>query len=133
MQLIIDRGHEKLYYATYWHAKNNILFFIICSEKQQGMPPPMPSGLETGIYGKEVHVSTQKQTQKEIKGDLEITRHQTVTETREQQHKAITKERKVAGPVVRKIYFYIIPQQIFFLLFSYESRYENNCYFFIYF
>ena len=65
----------------------------------------MPTGLETGIYGKEVHVSKQKQTQKEIKGDLEITRHQTVTETREQEHKAITKERKVTGPVVREKYF----------------------------
>lgn len=81
------------------------------------MKPPMPSGLETGIYGKEVHVSTQKQTQKEIKGDLEITRHQTVTETREQQHKAITKERKVTGPVVRKIYFYIITFNKYLLFF----------------
>ncbi|XP_067120871.1 titin [Centruroides vittatus] len=62
-------------------------------------PQPPPTSPESTVYGKEVHVSKQKQTQKEVQGDLEITRHTTVTETVEQEHKAKTKERKVAGPV----------------------------------
>ncbi|GIY11090.1 titin, partial [Caerostris extrusa] len=69
-------------------------------DNQKVMVPPLPSSpQESSIYGKEVHVSKQKQTQKEQKGNLEITRHKTVTETREQEHKAVTKERKVIGVV----------------------------------
>ncbi|GFY64285.1 titin [Trichonephila inaurata madagascariensis] len=69
-------------------------------DSQKVIVPPLPSAMqESSVYGKEVHVSKQKQTQKEHKGDLEITRHKTVTETREQEHKAVTKERKVIGVV----------------------------------
>lgn len=54
------------------------------------------------VQGREVHVTTQKQTQKEQQGDLEITRKKTLTETLEQEHKGVTKEKRVQGPVVSK-------------------------------
>ncbi|XP_013787479.1 titin-like, partial [Limulus polyphemus] len=54
---------------------------------------------ETLVHGKEVQVSKQKQTQREVKGEWEVTRHTTLTETMEQEHKGITQERKVIGPV----------------------------------
>ncbi|PSN37209.1 Titin, partial [Blattella germanica] len=60
-------------------------------------PPPEP--LESSIHGKEVHVAKQKQTQKEVRGDLEITRKITATETTEMEHKAKTQERIVQGQV----------------------------------
>lgn len=77
-------------------------------------PPPS----ESSVHGKEVHVATQKQTQKEVhlyhkfrrisiklffpqvQGDLEITRKITATETTEMEHKAKTLERVVTGQVV---------------------------------
>ncbi|CAN8024063.1 unnamed protein product, partial [Ixodes persulcatus] len=64
-------------------------------EKQQriGTAP------ESMVQGREVHVTTQKQTQKEQQGDLEITRKKTLTETLEQEHKGVTKEKRVQGPV----------------------------------
>lgn len=46
-----------------------------------------------------MHVAKQKQTQKEVKGDTEITRKITATETTEVEHKAKTHERIVQGPV----------------------------------
>ena len=59
--------------------------------------PPEPS--ESTIHGREVHVAKQKQTQKETKGDVEITRNITATETTEVEHKAKTHERLVQGQV----------------------------------
>lgn len=59
--------------------------------------PPEP--LESAVHGREVHVSKQKQTQKETVGDLEITRKITATETTEVEHKGKTQERVVQGPV----------------------------------
>jgi hypothetical protein len=56
-----------------------------------------PISPESVVHGKEVIVQTQKQTQKEQKGDLEITRHIRETETMEQEHKSLTKERKIIG------------------------------------
>lgn len=64
--------------------------------KATGKYPPEPS--ESTVHGREVHVAKQKQTQKEIKGDLEITRKITATETTEVEHKAKTQERVVQGP-----------------------------------
>lgn len=62
-----------------------------------GKYPPGPS--ESTVHGREVHVAKQKQTQKEVKGDLEITRKITATETTEVEHKAKTQERVVQGQV----------------------------------
>lgn len=58
-----------------------------------------PEPLESSVHGREVHVSKQKQTQKETVGDLEITRKITATETTEVEHKGSTTERVVEGPV----------------------------------
>lgn len=63
--------------------------------KGSGKYPPDPS--ESTVHGREVHVAKQKQTQKETKGDLEITRKITATETTEMEHKAKTQERVVQG------------------------------------
>lgn len=54
---------------------------------------------ESSVHGKEVHVSRQKQTQKETVGDVEITRKITATETTEMEHKGTTQERVVEGPM----------------------------------
>lgn len=59
--------------------------------------PPEPS--ESTVHGREVHVAKQKQTQKETRGDQEITRKITATETTEVEHKAKTQERVVQGQV----------------------------------
>lgn len=59
----------------------------------------IPDPSETTVHGKEVHVSTQKQVQKEKIGDKEITRKITATETTEVEHKGTTQERVVEGPV----------------------------------
>lgn len=57
-------------------------------------------GAESAVQGKEVVSQTQKQTQLEhLSGDLEATRHIATTDTLEQQHKSVTKEVKVSGPV----------------------------------
>lgn len=58
-----------------------------------------PISPESVVHGKEIISQTQKQIQKEQKGDLEITRHIKETETMEQEHKSLTKERKVIGKV----------------------------------
>lgn len=60
--------------------------------------PPEPS--ESGVHGREVHTTTSKQTQKEQKGDLEITRKITATETTDVEHKSKTQERVVQGQVL---------------------------------
>ncbi|XP_014485703.1 PREDICTED: titin [Dinoponera quadriceps] len=65
--------------------------------KATGKYPPGPS--ESTVHGREVHVAKQKQTQKEVKGDLEITRKITATETTEVEHKGKTQERVVQGQV----------------------------------
>ena len=65
--------------------------------KTTGKYPPEPS--ESMVHGREVHVAKQKQTQKEVKGDVEITRKITATETTEVEHKAKTQERVVQGPM----------------------------------
>lgn len=61
--------------------------------------PRIPDPSESLVHGKEVHVAKQKQTQKEVVGDTEITRKITSTETTEVEHKAKTQERVVQGPV----------------------------------
>ncbi|KAK8746938.1 hypothetical protein OTU49_016904 [Cherax quadricarinatus] len=53
---------------------------------------------ESVVHGKEIHTSTQKQTQKEIQGDLEIHRKITATEKTEMEHTGKTTERLVQGP-----------------------------------
>lgn len=59
---------------------------------------PEPS--ESGVHGREIHVTKQKQTQKETAGDLEITRKITATETTDVEHKSKTQERVVQGQVL---------------------------------
>jgi hypothetical protein len=59
----------------------------------------IPDPSETTVHGKEVHVNTQKQVQKETVGNKEITRKITATETTEVEHKGTTQERIVEGPV----------------------------------
>ena len=59
----------------------------------------VPEPSESSVHGKEVYVSKQKQTQKEVQGDMEITRKITATETTEVEHKGTTQERIVQGPV----------------------------------
>lgn len=64
--------------------------------RQQAVPlEPMPE--REFIHDKEVRVQKQKQVQKESKGNLDIQRNITTTETMEKEHKAVTKERKVVG------------------------------------
>ena len=58
-----------------------------------------PDPFESSVHGREVHVAKQKQTQKEVKGQMEITRKITATETTEVEHKARTQERVVQGQV----------------------------------
>lgn len=60
---------------------------------------PIPEPSESGVHGREVHVQKSKQVQKEVKGDKEITRKITATETTEMEHKGSTQERVVEGPV----------------------------------
>ena len=67
-------------------------------DSEVGGIPPDP--YESSVHGREVHVAKQKQTQKEVQGQLEITRKITATETTEVEHKARTQERVVQGPVV---------------------------------
>lgn len=55
---------------------------------------------ESAVHGKEIHVSKTKQVQKENRGDLEITRKITATETTEVEHKGQTQELYVDGPVL---------------------------------
>ena len=55
---------------------------------------------ESAVHGKEVHVSKTQQVQKENRGDVEITRKITATETTEMEHKGQTQERVVDGPVL---------------------------------
>lgn len=69
----------------------------IDSQRVDARHPPEPS--ESLIHGREVHVAKQRQTQKELKDDLEITRKITATETTEVEHKAKTQERIVQGQV----------------------------------
>ncbi|KAK3888336.1 hypothetical protein Pcinc_007597 [Petrolisthes cinctipes] len=52
---------------------------------------------ESTVHGKEIHTSTQKQTQKEVQGDKEIHRTITATEKTEMEHKGKTTERLVQG------------------------------------
>lgn len=66
--------------------------------KQVRKFPPDPS--ETSLHGREVHITKQKQTQKEHVGDLEITRNITATETTDVEHKSKTQERLVQGQVL---------------------------------
>ncbi|XP_074100964.1 sallimus isoform X11 [Cotesia typhae] len=65
--------------------------------KESGKYPPGPT--ESAVHGREVHIAKSKQTQKEVKGDTEITRKITATETTEVEHKAKTHERVVQGQV----------------------------------
>ena len=54
--------------------------------------------MESVVHGKEIYTKQQKQIQKELQGDLEITRKIRTTETLSQEHKGVTKERVVIGP-----------------------------------
>lgn len=67
-------------------------------DSKTGAYPPEPT--ESSVHGREVHVTKQKQTQKEIQGDLEITRNITATETTDVEHKARTQEKLVQGQVL---------------------------------
>lgn len=60
--------------------------------------PRIPDPSESTVHGKEIHVAKQKQIQKEVIGDAEITRKITSTETTEMEHKARTHERVVDHP-----------------------------------
>lgn len=71
-------------------------------DSDRGGLPPDP--FESSVHGREVHVAKQKQTQKETKGQLEITRKITATETTEVEHKGRTHERVVQGQVVRFLF-----------------------------
>lgn len=55
---------------------------------------------QSAVHGKEVHVSKQQQVQKENRGEMEITRKITATETTEMEHKGQTQERIIDGPVL---------------------------------
>ena len=67
-------------------------------DSKKGAYPPDPT--ESTVHGREVYVTKQKQTQKETKGDQEITRHITATETTDVEHKGKTQERVVQGQVL---------------------------------
>lgn len=67
-------------------------------DSKRGGYPPEPAA--STVHGKEVHVTKQKQTQKETVGDLEITRKITATETTDVEHKATAQERLVQGQVL---------------------------------
>lgn len=67
-------------------------------DSKKGAYPPDPT--ESAVHGREIHVTKQKQTQKEKVGDLEITRNITATETTDVEHKAKTQERLVQGQVL---------------------------------
>ncbi|CAH1976506.1 unnamed protein product [Acanthoscelides obtectus] len=67
-------------------------------DSKSGAYPPEPT--ESGVHGREIYVTKQKQTQKEQRGDLEITRNITATETTDVEHKAKTQERVVQGQVL---------------------------------
>ncbi|XP_054275488.1 titin isoform X3 [Macrosteles quadrilineatus] len=71
------------------------------TQQQQQRPwvKPSPDQTASSVHGKEVHVATQKQTQKEVQGDTEITRKITATETTEVEHKGKVEERVVSGAV----------------------------------
>ncbi len=73
-------------------------------DSEKGGVPPDP--FESSVHGREVHVAKQKQTQKEVKGQMEITRKITATETTEVEHKARTQERVVQGQVVSFIVYF---------------------------
>lgn len=70
------------------------------TEQRQAKTFRQPEPSESGVYGREVHTATQKQTQKEQKGDLEITRKITATETTDVEHKSKTTEQVVQGQVL---------------------------------
>lgn len=67
-------------------------------DSKRGAYPPEPT--ESGVHGREIYVTKQKQTQKEQIGDLEITRNITATETTDVEHKAKTQERLVQGQLL---------------------------------
>lgn len=56
---------------------------------------------ESTVHDKSVLTKKQQQTQKELKGDLEITRNIKTTETLAKEHSGVTKERRVIGPPVK--------------------------------
>uniref|UniRef100_A0A0K8UMS0 Regulatory protein zeste n=1 Tax=Bactrocera latifrons TaxID=174628 RepID=A0A0K8UMS0_BACLA len=67
------------------------------AKKIVNKPPVEPA--ESSVHGREVFMNKQQQTQKEVVGDLEITRKITATETTEMEHKGTVQERVVKGPV----------------------------------
>jgi hypothetical protein len=92
-------------------------------DSDRGGVPPDP--FESSVHGREVHVAKQKQVQKETKGQMEITRKITATETTEVEHKGRTHERVVQGQVViksnQKFYF----SGIFFLPEFRKKKFQN--------
>jgi titin len=79
-------------------SKKFITQVDIDSQQHKG-PKHSPEQSESIVHGREVHVAKQKQTQKEMKDDVEITRNITATETTEVEHKAKTQERLVQGKI----------------------------------
>ncbi|CAG2164046.1 unnamed protein product [Oppiella nova] len=71
----------------------------ISEQKFQITEKEAPITPESVIHGKEVVVQTQKQTQKEEKEDVEITRHIRETESVDHEHKSVIKQRKIMGKV----------------------------------
>ncbi|XP_018397088.1 PREDICTED: titin [Cyphomyrmex costatus] len=71
----------------------------IDTERVKAAEKHLPEPSESTVHGREVHVAKQKQIQKEVKGDVEITRKITATETTEVEHKAKTQERMVQGQI----------------------------------
>lgn len=90
-------------------------------DSDRGGVPPDP--FESSVHGREVHVAKQKQTQKEVKGQLEITRKITATETTEVEHKARTQERVVQGQVVSFHFFpYYFARLLIFPFYQNRNR-----------
>ncbi|XP_035789232.1 titin-like isoform X6 [Anopheles albimanus] len=91
----IAKGMASAYEQTLEETKIAENVELIEAPKAKLIPEPT----ETSVQGKEVHVSQQKQTQKEVYDDKEIIRKITATETTEMEHKGTTQERVVEGPV----------------------------------
>uniref|UniRef100_A0A182TG18 Ig-like domain-containing protein n=1 Tax=Anopheles melas TaxID=34690 RepID=A0A182TG18_9DIPT len=91
----IAKGMASAYEQTLEETKESENVELIDAPKKKLIPEPT----ETSVQGKEVHISQQKQTQKEVYDDKEIIRKITATETTEMEHKGTTQERVVEGPV----------------------------------
>uniref|UniRef100_A0A182WJ15 Ig-like domain-containing protein n=1 Tax=Anopheles minimus TaxID=112268 RepID=A0A182WJ15_9DIPT len=91
----LAKGMASAYEQTLEETKEGENVELIEAPRKKLIPEPT----ETSVQGKEVHISQQKQTQKEVYDDKEIIRKITATETTEMEHKGTTQERVVEGPV----------------------------------